>query len=157
MTVFYNYCVYAIKTGKLTNGGDIMYQILIILSLYVVFAITDGIIAGIDRWRVKRNLLSDPIKRYEYYKSGYTSGKIKRLRRMPYNHYLSTQHWSLIRSAALKRDGSKCADCGSGSDEKPLEVHHVTYSRKGKENLEDLLTLCSECHEERHFVASAFE
>lgn len=134
-----------------------MYQILMILSLYVLFTISDGVIASIDRWRVKRNILSDPIKRYEYYKSSYSARKIKRLRRMPYNHYLSSQHWSLIRSAALKRDGNKCADCGAAHDEKPLEVHHITYSRRGKENLEDLLTLCRECHEERHFVSTAFE
>lgn len=134
-----------------------MYQILIILLLYAVFAISDGVIAGIDRWRIKRNILSDPIKRYEYYKSSYTARKVRRLRRMPYSHYIDSQHWSLVRSAALKRDGSRCADCGAADNEKPLEVHHVAYSRKGKENLEDIITLCNECHQERHFVATVFE
>lgn len=134
-----------------------MYQILIILSLYVVFTISDWIIAEIDRWRVKRNILSDPIKRYEYYKSGYTARKIKRLRRMPHSSYLSSHHWSLIKSAALRRDGRRCADCGAANDESPLEVHRIIYSTRGRESMEDLLTLCSECHEERHFVSTVFE
>lgn len=134
-----------------------MYQILIILSLYVVFIISDWVIANVDKWRVKRNILSDPIKRYEYYKSGYTSRKRKRLRRMSNNNYLNSHHWSLIKSAVLKRDGLRCADCGAADDEKRLEVHHISYSRRGREDMEDLLTLCRECHEERHFVTTIFE
>lgn len=134
-----------------------MYHILIILSLYVMFEVSDWVIESVYKWRVKRGILSDPIKRYEYYKSGYTARKIRKLRRMPYNHYLNSQHWSLIISAAMKRDHNRCADCGAEYDEKPLEVHHVTYARRGREDLDELLTLCRECHEERHFVASVFE
>lgn len=134
-----------------------MYQILIILSLYIVFTISDEVIASIGKWRVKRNILSDPIKRYQYYKSSYTARKIRKLRRMSNNYYLGTHHWSLIRSAALKRDRNRCADCGTTNSERPLEVHHVTYSRRGREEMEDILTLCRECHEERHFVSTIFE
>jgi 5-methylcytosine-specific restriction endonuclease McrA len=135
----------------------VIYHILIILLLYIVFKLSDGIIAAIDRWRIKRSILSNPIKRYEYYRSGYTIREVRRLRRLPYRDYLKSYHWDLVRSAALKRDGNKCSDCGADCAERPLEVHHINYARKGNENLDDLMTLCRECHEERHFIATAFE
>ena len=134
-----------------------MYQILLILSLYLVFKLCDWVIESIDKWRVKRNILSNPILRYEYHKKGYTLRKIKRLKRMPYHAYLRTPHWELARNAVLARDGNKCADCGKSRDEEPLEVHHITYIRRGRENMEDMMTLCRECHHERHFISTAFE
>ncbi|MDF2892097.1 MAG: hypothetical protein K0R80_2464 [Clostridia bacterium] len=133
-----------------------MYQILMISSLYIVFKLCDWIIDEVREWKVKRNILSNPILRYEYYKGSYTIRKMKKLKRMPYNQYLKTYHWELARSAVLKRDENQCADCGKSKDES-LEVHHVTYIRRGKENLEDLMTLCKDCHQERHFISTAFE
>ncbi|MDF2530707.1 MAG: hypothetical protein K0Q65_288 [Clostridia bacterium] len=133
-----------------------MYQILMISSLYIVFKLCDWIIDEVREWKVKRNILSNPILRYEYYKGSYTIRKMKKLKRMPYNQYLKTYHWELARSAVLKRDENRCADCGKLKDES-LEVHHVTYIRRGKENLEDLMTLCKDCHQERHFISTAFE
>lgn len=134
-----------------------MYQILMISSLYIVFKFSDWIIEEVREWKVKRNILSNPIRRYEYYKGSYTFRKIKKLKRMPYNEYLKTPHWELARSAVLKRDENRCADCGKSKEERPLEVHHITYIRRGKENLDDLMTLCRDCHQERHFISSAFE
>ena len=134
-----------------------MYQILMILSLYIVFKLCDWIIDEVREWKVKRNILSDSILRYEYYKGSYTFRKMKKLKRMAHNEYLRTQHWELVRSAVLKRDQDRCADCGHSTEDKPLEVHHITYIRRGKENLEDLLTLCNDCHKERHFISTAFE
>ena len=134
-----------------------MYQILMILCLYIVFMLCDWIIDEVREWKVKRNILSDPILRYEYYKESYSYRKMKKLRRMSHNEYLKTQHWELARSATLKRDENRCADCGISVEEEPLEVHHITYIRRGKERLEDLTTLCQDCHEERHYVSTAFE
>lgn len=128
-----------------------------ILSLYIVFKLSDWIIDELHKSRIKRNILSNPILRYEYFKKSYTIRKIKRFKRMPYNEYLKTPHWELARSAVFKRDENKCADCGKSKDEKPLEVHHITYIRRGRENLEDMMTLCRDCHRERHFVSTAFE
>ena len=134
-----------------------MYQILMISSLYIVFKLCNYIIDVIDKIRVKRNLLGNPILRYEYYKSSYTSYKIRRLKRMAYKDYLQTKHWQLVHTAVLKRDQNRCADCGETLEHKPLEVHHITYIRRGKENLDDMMTLCRDCHQERHFVSTAFE
>jgi 5-methylcytosine-specific restriction endonuclease McrA len=134
-----------------------MYQILIILSLFIVFKLCDWIIDEVREWKVKRDILSDPILRYEYYKGSYSYRKMKKLKRMSHNDYFNTHHWELARSAALKRDENRCADCGISIEKKPLEVHHITYIRRGKEHLDDLMTLCQDCHQERHFVSTAFE
>jgi hypothetical protein len=134
-----------------------MYQILMIASLYIVFKLCDWIIDEVREWKVKRNILSDPIPRYEYYKDSYSYRKMKKLKRMTYNEYLKTQHWELACCAVLERDENRCADCGGSTEEKPLEVHHITYIRRGKEHLEDLMTLCQDCHQERHFISTAFE
>ncbi|EMA68834.1 pCQ3_20 [Halorubrum aidingense JCM 13560] len=53
---------------------------------------------------------------------------------------LSTQ----VRNAVLDRDGNKCRRCGSTEI---LEVHHIIpYSRGGKDEVQNLATLCQECH-----------
>lgn len=49
------------------------------------------------------------------------------------------------REAALDRDGSRCADCGSGYR---LEVHHVDDPNNHVPD--NLVTLCARCHRKRH-------
>lgn len=134
-----------------------MYPILIIASLYILFTISDWIIDEIYKSRIRRNILSNPLLRYEYCKGSYSPRKIKKLKQMPNSEYLHTKHWKLVSSAVWTRDRARCADCGVTKYEKPLEVHHITYIRKGKENLEDLMTLCGDCHQERHFISTIYE
>jgi len=74
-------------------------------------------------------------------------GRIHKLRTMPYEEYLQTSEWKEKRAQALERDNNCCRVCNS--DER-LHVHHRTYARRGNENLEDLTTLCEECHERFH-------
>ena len=143
--------------GIIIKGGENVYQILMIFTLYIVLKLCDWIIDKVRQWKVKRNILSDPILRYEYYKESYSYRKTKKLKRMTQNEYLKTHHWELARCAVLKRDQDRCADCGDSTEEKHLEVHHITNIRRGKENMEDLLTLCKDCHKERHFISTAFE
>ena len=51
-----------------------------------------------------------------------------------------------IRKAVILRDGCKCMDCGK--KDTILEVHHIFPKRlKGKNNLGNLITLCSKCHQ----------
>lgn len=57
------------------------------------------------------------------------------------------QHWHNIRKAALERDGYRCVTCNSTEG---LNCHHRTYERWGREWLEDVSTLCRECHEVFH-------
>lgn len=74
-------------------------------------------------------------------------GHIHRLRTMPYEQYLQTPEWRAKRDQALERDDYHCRACNG--DEK-LHVHHRTYERRGNEDLNDLTTLCEECHGRFH-------
>lgn len=71
---------------------------------------------------------------------------------MDYDDYLKTPWWVSIRRKRIEQDNYKCVDCGVSRD---LEVHHLTYERIGRENLEDLVTLCKDCHRTRHRVEKA--
>jgi hypothetical protein len=77
----------------------------------------------------------------------FAESEIARLRSLPYAEYLQSEHWQTIRLEVLKRDGDHCRVCNS---EDRLEVHHRTYERLGCEDLEDLMTLCHDCHETFH-------
>ncbi len=48
----------------------------------------------------------------------------------------------------LRRDGWRCQQCGSRTN---LQVHHIRLrSRSGADTEENLITLCSGCHDEIH-------
>lgn len=66
-------------------------------------------------------------------------------------------NWSKQRSAALKRDGRRCADCGISEDDcrekygRGLDVDHVVpfhnfSSYKKANSLSNLRSLCASCH-----------
>ncbi len=61
-----------------------------------------------------------------------------------YEQYLQSPQWKRIRTDRMDMDGGSCQVCGSKEN---LAVHHITYARKEHEELDDLITLCSECHE----------
>lgn len=73
-----------------------------------------------------------------------------RLARLPYRLYLKTQHWKRIRALALDRYGDSCVLC----NQRPVDVHHRTYERLGRERLDDLVVLCDPCHATYHQQAS---
>lgn len=69
-------------------------------------------------------------------------------RKSAYYRYLESREWRQLRQQAFKRDGYKCTHCGSS---KNLRCHHLRY----RKNLllctvDDLITLCNECHEAWH-------
>lgn len=60
-------------------------------------------------------------------------------------HYYSKASWREIREAVLKRDNYICLRCGK-KDSRP-SVHHLVRRRLGgKDELENLVTLCRSCH-----------
>jgi 5-methylcytosine-specific restriction endonuclease McrA len=68
--------------------------------------------------------------------------------RRAYDWYINKSVlWKSIREWALLRAGNKCEKCGAAF---PLQVHHKTYARLGKEGPNDLIVLCVPCHEEEH-------
>ena len=64
-----------------------------------------------------------------------------------YSRYMSSDLWKQKRLARIEKDGYKCKLCGSAIN---LNVHHITYERLGREPLDDLITVCADCHEKLH-------
>jgi hypothetical protein len=53
--------------------------------------------------------------------------------------------WDSVRNKVMKRDGYKCVLCNS--EGKELQVHHIRYrSHGGSDGMENLASLCMECH-----------
>jgi 5-methylcytosine-specific restriction endonuclease McrA len=59
--------------------------------------------------------------------------------------YTKTVKWKNKRKAKLDQVGRRCERCGSVTGR--MDVHHKTYDRLGNERLEDLIVLCTRCHE----------
>jgi len=67
--------------------------------------------------------------------------------RKRYHAYLRTDQWQERRRRALVRAKHKCQLCSSKFT---LQAHHRSYERIGQEKPEDLIVLCSRCHEKHH-------
>ena len=72
--------------------------------------------------------------------------------RKEHGEYIRSRKWKNKRNAVLQRDKYKCKKCGS---KKNLQVHHLTYEHFKHEPLEDLVTLCRNCHSKIHFKTIA--
>jgi 5-methylcytosine-specific restriction endonuclease McrA len=61
---------------------------------------------------------------------------------------LELEAYEDLRQQVLQRDGWRCQSCGSMSN---LEVHHQEFRSLGGPDSElNLITLCTQCHEETH-------
>ena len=61
-----------------------------------------------------------------------------------YNAYIHSHDWDLKRDERIEIDNHTCQVCGT--NERTLQVHHLSYSNLGDEPMEDLITVCSVCH-----------
>ncbi len=66
---------------------------------------------------------------------------------MDYSSYIQSEQWHARRRARLDFARRRCEICNRSEN---LEVHHRTYERLGNEELEDLLVVCSRCHDTFH-------
>jgi hypothetical protein len=63
-------------------------------------------------------------------------------------------HWEQLRALKLAEQGNACACCpNDASSGYQLELHHRHYANWGEERPEDVVVLCSLCHE---FITSRF-
>jgi 5-methylcytosine-specific restriction endonuclease McrA len=69
------------------------------------------------------------------------------LANMPYAEYLQSPEWQETRRLVRRRFRDRCAVCNSPDY---LQIHHRTYARRGEEDVEDLVALCSDCHSSFH-------
>lgn len=67
---------------------------------------------------------------------------------MPYSEYLRTPEWRDRRRQEIQAAEYKCANCGRRTTR--LQVHHLTYERRGNEHPDDLVVLCPHCHAQEH-------
>jgi hypothetical protein len=72
------------------------------------------------------------------------------LHTMPYDEYLRTKHWKDFSKARLKDANYQCTKCHRSDI--TLNVHHLTYDRRGYERVSDVVVLCEACHKEAHHI-----
>ena len=64
-----------------------------------------------------------------------------------YKDYLNSPQWKTIRNLVLERDKSKC-ECGAIA----TQVHHLIYTEWGQEPLNNLISVCQDCHNIKHGI-----
>lgn len=71
-----------------------------------------------------------------------------------YNKHINSRSWFVLRKEILKRDGTKCFDCGNIA----TTVHHLSYSHLGTiKEKNDCISLCHRCHSSRHTQGYPFK
>jgi 5-methylcytosine-specific restriction endonuclease McrA len=61
---------------------------------------------------------------------------------------LDSTSYTKLQRQVLERDGWRCQVCGSMQC---LQVHHLKFrSQSGGDEEQNLITLCTECHEQTH-------
>jgi hypothetical protein len=68
--------------------------------------------------------------------------------REEYRAYLESPEWRVRRQWKLDEARNRCEVCNSS--EPPIDVHHRTYERLGRERQSDLVVLCRQCHDRFH-------
>lgn len=98
--------------------------------------------------KIKFHLIPLPIEKRTN-RTHWKKKETKKRKQRPYQKFLLTDYWKQVREVIKERDGHKCVQCQSIEI---LQVHHLTYDHHGNEmnHLEDLVTLCFKCHQEKH-------
>jgi 5-methylcytosine-specific restriction endonuclease McrA len=64
--------------------------------------------------------------------------------------WLDEVSYEALRLQVLRRDGWRCQLCGTMAN---LEVHHKEFrSQSGDDSEENLITLCTACHQTHHIM-----
>lgn len=75
----------------------------------------------------------------------------RRRRKIPrYAEYIKSAKW-LKKSKEFRERAGKCAECGTTHR---LQCHHKHYKTLGREQFEDILVVCYQCHCKLHGVDS---
>jgi hypothetical protein len=76
---------------------------------------------------------------------------VSRLRELgfeSYEAYLRSAHWASVKKQFRESNRSQnCCVCGSGTK---IHIHHRTYHALGAEELDHLIAICEEHHNELH-------
>ena len=71
---------------------------------------------------------------------------VKDLKYMPYDKYINSKHWKRRRLEYYKTHKKICFCC----EEESYILHHCCYDNRGEEKDEDLVPVCTPCHERIH-------
>jgi hypothetical protein len=122
-----------IKTEAVTEVGENATSPYIDSRLAdMLKAMQQPLIAEYARLTILRNLRKDP-------------DVLEAVKSIPFDHFLTTRYWFLVRAFALYQRQQQCEQCGAVEE---LEVYHTRRDRQGEElyHLEDLSVLCRSCH-----------
>ncbi len=64
--------------------------------------------------------------------------------------YFRSKKWKEIRNSILKRDNFACVLCKLSTEVTTIDVHHKSYKNIFNENMDDLVALCRQCHNDLH-------
>ena len=70
-----------------------------------------------------------------------------RLVMRPGKNHPNPVHWESLREVKREQQGNACGTCWRSGGEYGLELHHRHYDTWGEERSEDVVFLCSSCHE----------
>lgn len=95
--------------------------------------------------------LEKAIKKYgrkKVYEAQSQAGLVIRQRRPDYREYMQSDGWFSKRAEIMLRADGMCEvpGCTNEAD----QVHHKTYANLGNEKPDDLMAVCSSCHEWIH-------
>lgn len=65
-----------------------------------------------------------------------------------YRDYIYSQHWADFRGQYFQTHERRCSKCGTTDG--PIQLHHTTYDRLGREIDKDVEVLCRNCHRALH-------
>lgn len=69
---------------------------------------------------------------------------------IPYERFLQTRYWMMVRNVVLELSRKKCRECSNWAS----QVHHPHYRFHGEEHLHifELVPLCGVCHAANHGI-----
>jgi hypothetical protein len=70
-----------------------------------------------------------------------------------YDQHLRSPRFAAVRKEAFSRDMYACRKCGSSDT---LQGAHTTYKNFGHETVNDIVTLCAQCHQQVTFLEKTF-
>jgi len=101
--------------------------------------------------RLDGHLKCSVTKRFELLKQNAERfGAPYELIKLPYNEFLKTEYWQIIRAFKLYKANYKCQLCRAKAE---MHVHHSTYKYHGEELTywaTHLIVLCKNCHAKHH-------
>jgi hypothetical protein len=73
--------------------------------------------------------------------------RLEKLGYKSYNSYLISEHWTEFRASYYSEHPKECYVCGCSEN---IHLHHIRYTRIGKEKVSDVVPLCKKHHKRVH-------